>query len=355
MAATSAAEALRAAAQNAGRRVFGRAGLSAATKSKLFVAAALPPGLALASRNNFDMSLAPSFKAFVTECPSAAHCEASPAVSSSIPKIVETFPEDVCLKKSVVRLYQFESCPFCRKVRGCLDYERIPYEIIEVHPLSKAETKRIASDYKKVPIVEVESDDGRSFQMRDSKTIVNALLGRSNPGVAAKVPSPAATASTGKMWTAEDASVAGSVEEQWIRWTDKVLVQCIVLNVYRNMKESAETFQYLLTHSEFPWFAQRSAAFSGTVVMYAVAKMRKRKFEVPDERVALYEACDAFASAVKTGGKSFLGGDRPGAVDFNVYGILRSTEACQTERDLAADCPSLTPWYDVMKAATLDL
>lgn len=27
-------------------------------------------------------------------------------------------------------VYQFESCPFCRKVRACLDYFRIPYQVV---------------------------------------------------------------------------------------------------------------------------------------------------------------------------------------------------------------------------------
>merc|ERR1711933_537675 len=101
---------------------------------------------------------------------------------------------------------------------------------------------------------------------RDSKTIVRALLGQDAPGLSKTVPAPTVTPSTTKMWTTEGQT--GSVEEQWVRWTDAVLVQCIVLNVYRTMSESAETFSYLLTHSSFPWLAQRSAAASGTVVMW---------------------------------------------------------------------------------------
>eukprot|EP00927_Polykrikos_kofoidii_P042585 TRINITY_DN3659_c0_g1_i1.p1 TRINITY_DN3659_c0_g1~~TRINITY_DN3659_c0_g1_i1.p1 ORF type:complete len:366 (-),score=45.92 TRINITY_DN3659_c0_g1_i1:204-1301(-) len=266
--------------------------------------------------------------------------------SGGIPELVQAIPEDVLIKESRVRLYQFESCPFCRKVRSCLDFMRIPYEIVEVHPLNKDELKEISSDYKKVPILQVSTDAGRNVQMRDSKAIVAALLGDSNPSLAPSVKPPSATQSTGKMWQAGDSSE--SVLEQWIRWTDVVLVQCIVLNVYRTMSESAETFTYLLTHPTFPWFAQRSAAFSGTVVMWAVAKSRKRKFGVADERLALYESVDAFAEAVKSGGGRFLGGERPGTADFNVFGILKSAEGCQTERDFLEKCSSILPWYNSM-------
>jgi len=261
--------------------------------------------------------------------------------------VVEALPAGVCLHKpgANVRLYQFESCPFCRKVRSCLDYNKIPYEIVEVNPLTKAETKPIAPDYAKVPILTL-SAGGKELQLRDSKTIVRSLLGSRNPGVAPSVPAPRATASTGRMWPPQDA--LGSVEEQWVLWTDRVLVQCIVLNVYRTVAEAAETFQYLLTHPSFPWFAQRSAAWSGTVVMWGVARSRKKKYEIADVRAALYEALEEFSAGVRAGGGRFLGGQRPGAVDFNVFGILRSAEACQTERDMLEQCPGIVPWYRAM-------
>merc|ERR1712060_359538 len=179
--------------------------------------------------------------------------------------------------------------------------------------------------------------------------IIRALLGDAAPATGDKVPPPKATPSTGIMWTDECAT--GTVEEQWVRWTDKVLVQCIVLNVYRTMSESAETFKYLLTHPEFPWYIRQAGALSGTAVMWAVAKSRTKKYKVENQRAALYEALDAFAAAVKEGGGSFMGGSKPGVVDFNVYGILRSAEGMQTERDVYAECPGILPWYDAMHEA----
>lgn len=282
----------------------------------------------------------------------ASRCEESGAAAGAIgrPKVVEAIPPEVSIKDSIVRIYQYESCPFCRKVRSCLDYQKIRYEIVEVHPLKKTEAKEIAPDYKKVPILRIDAPDGQQLQLRDSKTILRALLGSSDPGIGAQVPPPCATPSTGKMWP-KDVEPSCGVEEQWVRWTDMVLVQCIVLNVYRTIEESAETFRYLLTHPSFPWLARRTAAWSGTIVMWGVAKSRKRKFGVPDERVALYEAVDAFAGAVRAGGGRFAGGQRPGAVDFNVYGILRSAEACQTERDIFKHCPGILPWYEGMREA----
>lgn len=321
-------------------------------------------------RHPISPALQPVVRRAIRELP--VHCEevtlqtSSAAGSSAQPPIVDKIPEGTFRPDSgsTTRLYQFESCPFCRKVRGCLDYHRIPYEIVEVHPLTKAEVKEFSPDYKKVPIIRIDTSDGQQIQLRDSKTILTALLGSNNPGVAPAVPPPTATPSTGKMWPPEkepEKALSGTVEEQWVHWTDAVLVQCIVLNVYRTFDESAETFRYLLTHPNFSWIQARSAAWSGTAVMWAVANRRKKTYGVPDVRVALYEAVGSFAAAVRTGGGRFLGGDKPGAVDFNVYGILRSAEACQTERDMLASCTDIHPWYDAMnevvgpsKAVNLD-
>jgi len=337
-------------ASRAQNRTAVAVGLGAATVGALLA----PPSPARPGGNYFLPVRSPQLLPTLCEAVASppASTEATAAASGSVsPEVVEVLPPVASLQHSIVRLYQYESCPFCRKVRSCLDYNDVPYEIVEVNPLTKAESKQVASDYKKVPILRVDMENGRQLQLRDSKTIVLALLGSSNPGVAAKVPPPWSTPATGNMWPSDSEQSDSGVEAQWIRWTDKVLVQCIVLNVYRTIGESAETFNYLLTHPSFNWFAQRSAALTGTVLMWGVSKARRRRFAVADERAALYEAADTFALAVQRGGGPFLGGERPGAADFNTYGVLRSAEGCLTERDLMEQCPAILPWYSSMRKA----
>lgn len=53
--------------------------------------------------------------------------------------------------KLSIKIYQYQNCPFCCKVRAFLNYYNIPYEIIEVNPLTRSEIK--FSKYRKVPIV----------------------------------------------------------------------------------------------------------------------------------------------------------------------------------------------------------
>jgi glutaredoxin len=50
-----------------------------------------------------------------------------------------------------IKLYQYQTCPFCCKTRAFLDYYGIDYEIVEVNPLFRREIK--FSKYRKVPFI----------------------------------------------------------------------------------------------------------------------------------------------------------------------------------------------------------
>ncbi|CAF3531572.1 unnamed protein product [Rotaria sp. Silwood1] len=67
-------------------------------------------------------------------------------------------------------LYQYVTCPFCCKVRAYLNYNRIPYDIVEVNSVMRSETKW--SIYKKVPIVVVENE---YIQLNDSSMIISSI------------------------------------------------------------------------------------------------------------------------------------------------------------------------------------
>ena len=58
-------------------------------------------------------------------------------------------------------LYQFQSCPFCCKVRAALDYYGFPYKVVEVNSVTKKQLK--FSEYKKVPVLVYESENGEDF------------------------------------------------------------------------------------------------------------------------------------------------------------------------------------------------
>ena len=69
-----------------------------------------------------------------------------------------------------ITLYQYVTCPFCCKVRAYLNYNRIPYDIVEVNSVMRTETKW--STYKKVPIIVIENEQ---IQLNDSSVIISTI------------------------------------------------------------------------------------------------------------------------------------------------------------------------------------
>lgn len=74
-------------------------------------------------------------------------------------------------------LYQYKTCPFCSKVRAFLDFHALPYKVVEVNPVRKAEIK--FSSYRKVPILLAQ--EGESLVSLSKQTPQPNVLGF--PGV----------------------------------------------------------------------------------------------------------------------------------------------------------------------------
>lgn len=70
------------------------------------------------------------------------------------------------------RLYHFEACPFCEKVRLALVLEGLPYDSVLVNPDDREETRKV-SGQEEVPVLV----DGTEV-LSDSTTILRYLAGR---------------------------------------------------------------------------------------------------------------------------------------------------------------------------------
>lgn len=70
-------------------------------------------------------------------------------------------------------LFQYETCPFCCKVRAFLDANGFSYSVVEVDTLLKKRMKW--SPYKKVPCLLMRKKDGRYLQLTESSMIISAL------------------------------------------------------------------------------------------------------------------------------------------------------------------------------------
>jgi microsomal prostaglandin-E synthase 2 len=274
--------------------------------------------------------------------------QVTPGAFLKVP-IALRIPND--FQTSKVTIYQYESCPFCRKVRAALDYSKQPYSVVEVHPLTKSETKEF--EYKKVPLLVVEDQNSNKIQLRNSSDIVDAVLlhrlGKIPDIDQQAIRSPVETwKNTEKNWKSDSPNKS----DEWIRWTDGYLVHLVVMNIYRTFKEARGTFDYLLTHEKFGFFSKYATYWSGSVVMWFLSRKRRKQYEMNngEERHALYDALEMFLDSRSKGSK-FLGNQDPSRVDFNVYGVVRSMEGLPVFEDIMDEVHGLKEWFTDMEIA----
>lgn len=70
-------------------------------------------------------------------------------------------------------LFQYQTCPFCCKVRAFLDSQGLSYAVVEVDAVLRQSIKW--SPYKKVPMLLAKCKDGRYVQLTESSMIISIL------------------------------------------------------------------------------------------------------------------------------------------------------------------------------------
>ncbi|CAN0906192.1 Prostaglandin E synthase 2 [Linum grandiflorum] len=237
-------------------------------------------------------------------------------------------------------LYQYEACPFCNKVKAFLDYYNIPYKVVEVNPISKKEIKW--SEYKKVPILTVDGE-----QMVDSSEIVSELFKKIHP---------------------EGSNVEIEEETKWRKyggWTVTWFMFChqiftevhlrlsshltILLAMFHSLSAQLVTYISML-HSlgNFSFTERLVAKYAGATAMYFVAKKLKKKYNISDERAALYESAETWVDALQ--GRDYLGGSRPNLADLAVFGVLRPIRYLKSGKDMV-EHTRIGEWYSRMEDA----
>ncbi|KAL2346232.1 hypothetical protein Fmac_000232 [Flemingia macrophylla] len=225
----------------------------------------------------------------------------------------------VNFKPNQVVLFQYQTCPFCNKVTAFLDYYDIPFKVVEVNPINKKEIKW--SDYKKVPILTVDGE-----KMVDSSDIIDKLIKRINP----------------------DYDLDAEEENKWREWVDNHLVHVLSPNIYRNVPEALESFDYITNQGNFSLSERLVAKYGGAAAMYFVSKKLKKKHNIIDERAALYGAAEQWVDALKS--RKFLGGLDPNLADLAVFGVLRPIRNLKSGRDMV-EHTRIGKWFSEMDRA----
>eukprot|EP00953_Heterococcus_sp_UTEX-ZZ885_P037510 19269-Heterococcus_DN1.PRE.3 len=229
-----------------------------------------------------------------------------------------------------IMVYQYKICPFCNKLKAVMDYLGVPYQTTEVNPLTKKEIK-FSKDYKKVPIVRL---DGQFLQ--DSPAIVTALLQQlKTRGAISQQTLDSFASPEALKWVclyALSCTCISQLARHTADWADKQLAVLLFPNITRNFSESYQAFSYVQSVDSFSildkfanqvlgstamWAAQGKYSaesiltyvhvcaalyatdFANAVKLYAPCKQIKKKYNITDEREALYTALKLWTAEIE--------------------------------------------------------
>jgi microsomal prostaglandin-E synthase 2 len=224
------------------------------------------------------------------------------------------------------KLYQYDVCPFCLKVRVGLALKKLNYDKIEVHPLNKKEIS--FSDYRKVPIFV----DDNGEQVNDSQKILEHI-DRQQQGAHLFAPL---------------GSEERKKQDHWIEWSENY-VKSIPPLLYDTLSNSLKAFDYITKVSKFSWLQRKLVKYSGALVMKMVGKKYREKYNIPNPTQKVTEYVDEWANSLE--GKLFQGGTEPDVSDVAVYGITLSTKS-HPHSDIFKNNKKFSAWMDRMATKT---
>uniref|UniRef100_H2YX12 Glutaredoxin domain-containing protein n=1 Tax=Ciona savignyi TaxID=51511 RepID=H2YX12_CIOSA len=272
-------------------------------------------------------------------------------------------------KGTKIKLYQYQTCPFCTKTRCFLQAQGIPFENIEVHPIFKKEIQ--FSKSKKVPLVTVEKN-GKLQQLSDSSLIISVLSSyminndREIEELVKCYPITTVVNEKGKAekvilnkhWLISEEPVVQTAENdprkeeaKWRFWVDDYLVHLISPNVYRTYREAFQAFDYHVKQGRFNGTWEGVVAkYLGSVAMWGIAKKLKKKYKLEENvRLDLYRACNTWTEAIGKD-RTFMGGSKPNLADVSVFGVLSVMENLDAFQDVLKHT-SIKKWYYKTKQA----
>lgn len=220
----------------------------------------------------------------------------------------------------MLTLYQFESCPFCWKVKSLLHFSKIPYKKIEVNPMNSKELEPLG--LKKVPVLV----DGETV-VTESSVVMDYI----NEHYA---------------HLANDDTVP-----QWRDWVDDTLVHFIPPIIYKDFGTAWQTFGEVLKPSGFGAVKRTMIRFAGSMAMSKSAQKKARERGITDAPAGLTQAVTRWVEE-GLAGRPFHGGDVPDLADLSVFGVFRSTDGLAAVNLAKASSPAFAQWYDQLKSLT---
>jgi microsomal prostaglandin-E synthase 2 len=242
-----------------------------------------------------------------------------------------------------VTMYQYQICPFCNKVKALLDYLKIPYEAVEVNPITKREIKKLGDGtHKKVPVAVINGNT-----LDESTTIVykilNELKNNNSSSSSSKGEDVQHDITHKKLKTlmTEDT-------DKWMTWSEKKLAVMLYPNITRNFEESWAAFEYCGDVDGWSKADQLSNRYLGPLAMYFANGKIKKKYGIVNERQELLDILDEWTNeiAVTQHIGPFLHGAKITMPDLMVFGVIKAISGLPTFTVIMKENNDLKKWYD---------
>lgn len=217
----------------------------------------------------------------------------------------------------MLTLYQFNSCPFCWKVKAFLNYTHTPYDVVEVTPFGMKELD--FTEHKKVPVLK----DGDEIVV-ESTAIVRYL----NDKYAELLPTPQ--------------------DDEWLAWVDNTLVHYLPPLIHPSIAKSFKNLGLVMVGNNDGAVKRLFVRVAGALVMPRVANKMKLKHNIQNPAVEFQAAIAHWVDA-GLAGKAFYGGEQPSMVDTAVFGVLRSAQGMGILEAAAVTNPAFGNWYEACR------
>ena len=130
---------------------------------------------------------------------------------------------------------------------------------------------------------------------------------------------------------------------------DDRLVKVVTVNIYRNLGESFQTFNYITDTGKFGIFEGTATRTSGAILMWFIARRLVKKYGITaDLRQELFAVSSEWVEGL--GQKKFMGGEQPDLADLSAFGVIRSITGTDTFMDMMHQT-KISEWYESMMGA----
>ena len=222
-----------------------------------------------------------------------------------------------------IKLYQFQLCPFCHKVRAALEMKGVEYERVEVAPGNKKELPPLPDEApRKVPVLQV--GDEIIWDSTDILLEIDRL-----------VPS-------GIQLTSREGESRDDEVEEFEEWIDRELMPALPTVIYDTWPNAIKAANITANESNFGMWDRFKVKVGGSLIMKLIVKRILKREGRTDGHAWLAECLDHIEARI--GDQRFAMGELPTIVDAALHGAFKCVEEFPVFNTVMAR-PAVKEWY----------